>query len=65
MIHSSLFYFCEGVVSAGGDVSVHGFAAGPARSVEPAGAEPVRAGHHGCSMGKKGFLLNKSQDCSR
>lgn len=43
---------CQGAVSAGGDVSVHGFAARPSRSVEPAGTQPVCSGHHGRGMGK-------------
>lgn len=45
---------CQGAVSAGGDVSVHGFAARPSRSVEPAGAQPVCSWHHGRGVGKGG-----------
>lgn len=45
-------FFCQGAVSAGGDVSLHGFAARPSRSVEPAGTQPVCSGHHGRGMGK-------------
>ena len=47
--------FCAGAVSAGGDVSVHGFAVGPSWSVEPAGTQPVRSGHHGRGVGKGNF----------
>lgn len=42
----------QGAVSAGGDVLVHGSAAGPSWSVEPAGTQPVRSGHHGRGVGK-------------
>lgn len=45
-------FFLSGSVSAGGDVSVHGIAAGPSWSVEPAGTQPVCSGHHGRGMGK-------------
>lgn len=44
--------FLLGAVSAGGNVSIHGSAAGPSWSVEPAGTQPVCSGHHGCGMGK-------------
>lgn len=46
-------FFCPGAVSAGGDVPVHGVAAGPSRPVEPAGTKPVRSGHHGRGVGKR------------
>lgn len=45
-------FFCKGAVSAGGNVSVHGSAARPSRSVEPAGTQPVCSGHHGHGVGK-------------
>ena len=50
LIH--VFFFCKGAVSAGGNVSVHGSAARPSRSVEPAGTQPVCSGHHGRGVGK-------------
>jgi len=48
----------KGAVSAGGDVSVHGSAARPPRSVEPAGTQPVCSGHHGRGLGKEGACIH-------
>lgn len=53
MIHG---FFLSGSVSAGGDVSVHGTAAGSSWSVEPAGTQPVCSGHHGRGMGKRKII---------
>lgn len=49
-------FFFKGAVSAGGDVPVYGFAAGPSRSVESAGTQSVCSGHHGCGMGKNSYI---------
>lgn len=49
-------FFYKGAVSAGGDVPVYGFAAGPSRSVESAGTQSVCSGHHGCGMGKDSYF---------
>ena len=49
----SMWVFFPGAVSTGGDVSVHGSAAGSSRSVEPAGTQSVCSGHHGRGMGER------------
>lgn len=49
-------FFCQGAVSAGGNVPVHGFAVGPSWSMESAWTQSVCSGHHGCGMGKDAYI---------